>query len=75
MPPKKRNTESKGNSQTKRRKKQKDDIEEFDDDSGAELDNANNGTETDETYDVVSFHMDLKYYYFQSLVNDSQTTS
>lgn len=52
MPPKKRNTESKGNSQTKRRKKQKDVIEEFEEDSGGELDNTNNGTETDETYDV-----------------------
>lgn len=52
MPPKKRNTESKGKSQTKRRKKQNDVIEEFEEDSGGELDNTNNGTETDETYDV-----------------------
>lgn len=52
MPPKKRNTESKGNSQTKRRKKQNDVIEEFEEDSGGELDTTNNGTETDETYDV-----------------------
>lgn len=58
MPPKKRNTESKGNSQTKRRKKQNDVIEEFEEDSGGELDNTNNGTETDETYDVVSLLSD-----------------
>lgn len=58
MPPKKRNTESKGKSQTKRRKKQNDVIEEFEEDSGGELDNTNNGTETDETYDVVSLLLD-----------------
>lgn len=58
MPPKKRNTESKGKSQTKRRKKQNDVIEDFEEDSGGELDNTNNGTETDETYDVVSLLLD-----------------
>lgn len=58
MPPKKRNTESKGKSQTKRRKKQNDVIEELEEDSGGELDNTNNGTETDETYDVVSLLLD-----------------
>lgn len=58
MPPKKRNTGSKGKSQTKRRKKQNDVIEEFEEDSGGELDNTNNGTETDETYDVVSLLLD-----------------
>lgn len=55
MPPKKRNPDSKTNSQAKRKKRKNDDMDDFDEDSGGEMDNnTNNGTETDETYDVVS---------------------